>query len=146
MLKPKAIIVDIDGTLANVDHRVGLLPDWDSFFAAQKDDTVNEWCRNLLWRYHPDYTIFYITGRPEKYREVTKKWLMEKECPTLGAVDLYMRPDTKHDNDDEVKKKIYEDHIKNKYDVEFVIDDRDKVVAMWRELGLVCLQCAEGNF
>lgn len=37
-------------------------------------------------------------------------------------------------------------NIKDKYDVLFAIDDRSSVVDMWRDLGLVCLQCAEGAF
>jgi hypothetical protein len=45
-----------------------------------------------------------------------------------------------------VKKEIFNEHIKGKYCVDFVLDDRNQVVEMWRKLGLVCLQVAEGNF
>jgi hypothetical protein len=45
-----------------------------------------------------------------------------------------------------VKKEIYDNDIKGKFDVEFVLDDRQQVVDMWREIGLKCLQVAPGNF
>jgi len=46
-----------------------------------------------------------------------------------------------------LKKELYDAHVKDKYDVLFVLDDRDQVVNMWRnELGLACFQVANGNF
>jgi len=48
--------------------------------------------------------------------------------------------------DEIVKREIYEEHIKPLYNVDFVLDDRNKVVKMWRSLGLKVLQVAEGNF
>jgi adenylate cyclase class IV len=48
--------------------------------------------------------------------------------------------------DNIVKKEIFDSNIKNNYYIEFVLDDRNKVVKMWRELGLTCLQVADGNF
>jgi hypothetical protein len=45
-----------------------------------------------------------------------------------------------------VKKEIYETFIKDKYNVLFVMDDRNQVVNMWREQGLTCFQVADGNF
>ena len=57
-----------------------------------------------------------------------------------------MRPEGNNEKDSIIKKRIYEDHIKGKFNVEFVLDDRNQVVEMWRELGLTCLQVAEGDF
>jgi len=45
-----------------------------------------------------------------------------------------------------IKQEIYEEHIKDKYDVLFVMDDRNQVVEFWRSIGLTCFQVAEGNF
>jgi hypothetical protein len=44
-----------------------------------------------------------------------------------------------------VKKELYETHIVPHYTVQFVLDDRDQAVAMWRDLGLTCLQVADGS-
>jgi hypothetical protein len=48
--------------------------------------------------------------------------------------------------DFEVKREIYEAQIANRFDVLCVFDDRQQVVDMWREVGLVCLQVAAGDF
>lgn len=45
-----------------------------------------------------------------------------------------------------VKEEIYRKDIEPIYDILFCVDDRKQVVDAWRELGLTCLQCAEGNF
>jgi hypothetical protein len=45
-----------------------------------------------------------------------------------------------------IKKEIYETQIKDKYDVLFCLDDRKQVTQMWREQGLVCLQCEFGEY
>jgi hypothetical protein len=74
--------------------------DWDSFFAAQKDDTVNEWCAELIWRYygeggiHESYRVILVTGRPSKYMGETEVWLKDND---IRYDYLYMRPDELHD-------------------------------------------------
>ena len=57
-----------------------------------------------------------------------------------------MRKEGDFRRDSIVKQEIYEQHIKDKYVVEFVLDDRDLVVSKWRELGLKCLQVQPGAF
>jgi uncharacterized HAD superfamily protein len=150
-VKTRAIIVDIDGTLANVEHRRVYLDktpkDWKAYNSAMAADTLNEWCRDLIHAVHMEcgYDIIYVTGRHEEFREVTEKWLKDQDTSTG---ELWMRPDGDYRQDTIVKKEIYEKNIKPRYDgkIKFVIDDRKQVVDMWRSLGLVCLQCADGNF
>jgi hypothetical protein len=61
--------------------------------------------------------------------------------------EIFMRPEGNNEKDSVIKKRLFEQHIRGKYYVDFVLDDRDQVVKMWRhELGLPCLQVAEGNF
>jgi uncharacterized protein YcfJ len=57
-----------------------------------------------------------------------------------------MRPAGTNHPDQELKRALYDEHVVGTYDVAFVIDDRDKVVRMWRDLGLTCLQVADGAF
>jgi len=58
-----------------------------------------------------------------------------------------MRPEGNNEKDSIIKKRLYDQHIMGKYDIEFVLDDRDQVVEMWRnQIGLTCLQVAYGNF
>ena len=57
-----------------------------------------------------------------------------------------MRPENDNRQDSIVKREIFEQYIKGVYDIEFVLDDRNQVVEMWRSLGLKCLQVQEGDF
>jgi len=71
-MKPKAIILEIDGVLADNSHRLHHItgeyfrdektkeyptlkpfvkPDWDSFYAAIGRDKINKWCEELIWRF-----------------------------------------------------------------------------------------------
>ena len=148
MNKKEAIIFDIDGTLANCDHRLHYLKkekkDWDKFFSEMDKDKVNE---NISILYHllMHSAIYYfiITGRPQKYEEKTRKWLSDN---SFYRYDIFFRANGDFRDDDIIKKEIYEDHIKDKYEVRLVIEDRSRVVKMWRSLGITCLQCADGDF
>ena len=57
-----------------------------------------------------------------------------------------MREEKDHRPDDIVKEEIYHKYIEDKYNIVCVFDDRDKVVKMWREQGLLCNQVYYGNF
>jgi hypothetical protein len=59
---------------------------------------------------------------------------------------LLMRPLGDNRPDEIVKEEMYELHIRGKYNVALVLDDRQKVVDLWRRLGLTCLQVADGDF
>jgi hypothetical protein len=49
--------------------------------------------------------------------------------------------------DSVVKRQMYERTVAGKYDVLFVLDDRNQVVDMWRkELNLACFQVDYGDF
>lgn len=152
MIKNKTIICDLDGTLCNTDHRKHFMEqkpkDWNSFYAGIPNDTINRWCYDILWRFNSGKAVncmdvILVSGRPEKYRSVTEEWLLKHDVLCSG---LFMRKDGDFRDDAIVKKEIYEQHIEPFYDVLFCIDDRQRVVDMWREQGLVCLQCAKGDF
>ena len=57
-----------------------------------------------------------------------------------------MRKDYDNRQDAVIKEEIYKLHIQPKFNVLFCVDDRKQVVDMWRRIGLICLQCAEGEF
>lgn len=147
MLK-KAIIIDLDGTLANCDHRVHFVKskpkNWDAFFAGMGEDVLNKWCAELIEAMRmKNYTILFVTGREEKYKVATLDWLKKNK---VEFDHLFMRELKDVRDDFLVKEEIYNQKIKNHYDILFVVDDRVSVVNKWRELGLVCLQCDVGNF
>ena len=146
----KAIIVDIDGTLANIDHRLkfiqGKKKDWKAFHDPElvAKDKVNEWCKAIMnWADINGVWILLVTGRPNSLEKVTREWLYGVR---VRFDELCMRASNDFRPDFVVKKELYEKCIKRKYDVLFVLEDRAQVVEMWRGLGLVTLQCAGGNY
>ena len=149
-MKKTAIICDLDGTLCDTSHRLHFITDpkkkkdWDAFYAGMVDDPINIWCDTIVHLASQNgIAILYVTGRPDTYCGVTLNWLRQHDCPING---LYMRKEKDNREDSVVKKEIYETQLKDNYDVLFCLEDRSQVVKMWRSLGLVCLQCQEGNF
>ena len=143
-----AIICDLDGTLCNIEHRISFITndakDWKSFYYNMPNDSVNNWCFNIIDALaKKGIAILYVTARPEDYKSISIDWLRRNSCPING---IYMRKSKDNRKDFIVKKEIYEENIKDKYDILFCIDDSARVTEMWRSLGLTCLQCAEGLY
>ncbi len=131
----QAIICDLDGTLALLDGRHPYDPE------TVANDRLNEPVAFILKRV--DKPTFLVSGRYEKYRLETVGWLKKHGIKYQA---LFMRANEDAGADTDLKKYYYERFFKGKYEIVFVLDDRNKVVKMWRDLGLVCLQVAEGDF
>lgn len=146
----KTIICDIDGTLADVEHRrhfvVNRPKDWKSFYEASINDKPHEWCLELLKAMYAFHDIVFVTGRPQDYEAQTRKWLEDNlRIIWDDTIPLYHRKSGDKRQDYIVKAEIYEEHLKD-LDILFVIDDRKQVVDMWRSKGLTVLHCDEGDF
>ena len=140
---PHCIIVDMDATLClNMSARPFFGP---GAAEGMKDDVPIPAICNLVRHYcnDSDAAFIVITGRDESCREATMKWLDDH---WLYPTKLLMRPEGSFLSGPEQKKLIYKRDIKDKYYVDFVLEDSSKVVKMWRELGLICLQPNEGKF
>ena len=134
----RAIIVDIDGTLAHMNGRTPF--QWDRV----GEDLVNAPVVEIVREYkRRGWVIILVSGRDEVCGVETIGWLRQHNIPFDF---LHMRPRGSYEKDSMVKADIFAIHIRNKYNVSFVLDDRDQTVAGWRELGLLCLQVAPGNF
>ena len=145
----KTAIFDIDGTIANIEHRRKYLettpPDWKKFNGQMGDDTPNIPIVSLykaLWE-NKSFNLLLVTGRNEKYRNITEQWLAWNEIPFSS---LLMRPDNDYRADHVIKEEILHTILKDGHDIEFAVDDRQQVVDMWRRNGITCLQCDVGNF
>jgi predicted kinase len=137
---PKAAIVDIDGTTALKSAR--------SPFDETRvhEDRPNLPVIAVISALHAaGNAIVFLSGRTDKCREATHEWLLRYiPVPFDG---LYMRAAGDGRKDSIVKRELFDLHIRDFYDVACVLDDRDQVVRMWRdELGLTCLQVADGDF
>lgn len=131
----KAIIVDIDGTLASMSGRSPF--DWSKV----KEDTCNDVVKNIVNNYTGEVIIF--SGRDGICKEDTIDWL---KLNNIKYTSIFMRDIDNNEKDSIVKRRMFEQNIRGKYYIEYVLDDRNQVVEMWRDMGLVCLQVAEGNF
>ena len=132
---PDAIICDLDGTLALIGDR----SPYDG--ASCEKDFVNEPVRSILQT--SGKAIVFVSGREDKSKPQTLAWL-DKHGICFDA--LHMRKSGDMRKDSIVKKEIYDEFILDKYNVAFVLDDRDQVVKVWRDLGLTCLQVDYGDF
>jgi hypothetical protein len=141
-VKPKAWIVDIDGTVALKGERGPF--DWGRVGEDEPNEPIIALVRALM---RDGWEVRYVTGRMGQCRDETLAWLRKHVMSSTLPTDLYMREDDDYRRDEILKREIYETRIRGHFDVAGVIDDRAKVVRMWRdELGLTCLQVAEGDF
>lgn len=135
---PLAIICDLDGTLALLNGR----DPYDASTCA--DDALNEPVAHIVRTYAATgVTILIVSGRNVRHRKETEQWLAAHSIPYTS---LSMRRPRDFRKDAILKTEVYEAKIRTQYRVLFVLEDRDQTVAMWRELGLTCLQVAPGDF
>jgi len=142
---PSCLIVDIDGTLAHMNGRTPFQYD------LVRTDLVDEKVRDLIYHYtqrdslelEPENYVVIVSGREDNCRQETIDWLTDNRIP---FDELHMRKTGDMRDDRIVKKEIFDTWINNRYNVKFVLDDRNRVVEMWRSLGLKVLQVGEGDF
>ena len=132
------LILDIDGTIANIDHRAGLVeqdePDWDAFFDPElvsKDKPIPEAQKAFSSIDQFDELVF-LTGRPESLSETTQDWLQEHFDLSPNEYELFMRPDDDDRPSVEVKEEIILELVEeiDKSDILFVDDEEDNLVMM----------------
>lgn len=141
---PKAFLVDIDGTLAHMRDYRGPF-DWKKVGLDDPDDIIIDIILSIQYGadYFDDpYKIIVMSGRDEVCRPETEKWLSDH----INFDYLFMRPEGDMRKDNIIKHELFNEHVRDNFDVQFVLDDRQQVVDMWREMGITCLQVAPGDF
>jgi hypothetical protein len=146
----KIIVFDIDGTLANTEHRkhwVASKPkNWAAWNAGMANDTVHTdiaWLLNLCDNRNHNTRIILCSGRGEETRAVTEQWLADND---IYFDALYMRREKDYRKDSIVKVELLQ-QIRYDYGEPFLwFDDRQQVVDAIRAQGVRVLQVAEGNF
>lgn len=137
---PDAIICDLDGTIAIHTNR----GPYD--MEKLETDSCNMVVLDLLTdAVEKGWQIIFCSGREAKYRERSQKWLTQWLAPELTEM-MFTRLTGDKREDSVIKQEIYDNEIKGKYNVQFILDDRNRVVDMWRRNGLKCFQVAEGDF
>lgn len=133
-----AVMVDVDGTVALMDGR----SPYDEGLVHQ--DRPNQPVVDLVrTMWSEGVRVVFMSGRSEGCRADTEDWLRRN----VGVgYELHMRPVGDARQDALVKAEMFDTHVRDRYRVRFVLDDRDQVVQMWRSLGLPVFQVADGNF
>jgi len=146
------IICDLDGTLADCQHRrylvEGKKKNFEQFYDACHADTVIRPVLAVVIQFTDcDYPVelVIVTGRPERTRAMTEAWLKQHCDLRPEEYRMYMRPDKDNRADDIIKQEIL-DKFLDKDKILFVLDDRQRVVDMWRRNGVTCFQVAPGQF
>ena len=142
--KEDCIIVDLDGTVCLHNGR----SPYD--LTRVSEDIPNYPLVRFLQELICNKHIIFLSGREgtDQCRQDTINWLTKNICSSDFGYkwELLMRDKNNFEPDEIIKERIFHKEIEPKYSVLAIFDDRDKVVKMWRSLGLLCNQVYWGNF
>lgn len=162
---PKAIMCDLDGTLAIIGDRTP----YDATDCDVKDFPNWPVIKAVLAMHAQGVKVMFMSGRDQKYRPETERFI-EKYCVRKNnenffkngklvsvvepiPYELHMRGETAPDpekmdqrKDSIIKQELFDKYVAGKYNVLFVLDDRNSVCDFWRSIGLTCFQVNYGNF
>jgi phosphoglycolate phosphatase-like HAD superfamily hydrolase len=149
MIKKQTIIFDVDGTIADVEHRrhfVSQKPaDWKSFRNSTVFDTPVQWVCDIAKRFIAQGdNVAFFSARNESERSITEKQI--SEWIGEGHQGLFLRPDGDFRRDDEFKSDLADKFEEVGGKIDIVFDDRNQVVEMWRQRGTTVVQVADGDF
>lgn len=142
------VIFDIDGTVSFCNER-------NPYDTDNVDkDTPNEpalYCLDGF--FSREVKVFFLTGRDEVCRGKTHSWLVSHNLTRsfdypddVLDTELLMRPKNDKRRDSIVKKELYEQHIKGKYNVLAVFEDRERVIKeTWLPEGIFVFDCGQGE-
>lgn len=149
MTKP-ILICDIDGVIANLEHRLHWIetnpPNWDAFFDACDGDLPMAPVIRFLQSVESIFEIAYITGRPWRIRQKTVDWFARTGVPWAEGRMLAMRANGDFRPDHIVKWELFMRWCPDPLRVYAILEDRDQVVGMWRNQGFLCLQNKKGDY
>lgn len=141
--KPNAIIVDIDGTIADMTGVRGPF-EWDKVGGDKPIKEVIDVIKAMV--IHNGTQLILMSGRDSVCRQKTEDWLLRPDVfGNIGGYDqLFMRKEGDMRRDVIVKYELFRDHVNGNYNITGVFDDRNQVVRLWRGLGFKTFQVAPG--
>jgi hypothetical protein len=142
------LFCDIDGTIADLTHRrkfVATKPkNWAAFEKTiHLDSPIPHIIEAVRMLHAAGWTVVMCTGRGAQNKDVTVDWLNRHGVPFHA---IYTRAEKDYRRDDIIKEELLAQARADGYDPDIVFDDRNQVVAMWRRVGVPCVQVAEGDF
>jgi FMN phosphatase YigB (HAD superfamily) len=142
------VIFDLDGTLANIEHRLKYIKSNRSMFNSEciKDAPIHQTIITLKMAATCGMAIEIWTGREELTMDLTIQWL-KKYGVWKYIKELKMRQTNDRRHDHIIKNEWYQNLPPiRKSRLLGVYEDRQSVVDMWRGIGVQCYQVAPGNF
>lgn len=148
-------IFDLDGTLADCQHRTPILAEkydnnrWRRFYAACDKDEPIQAVISTMERLRRFADVWIFSGRSSEVRDKTVAWLTEHTSFMTHELEtaLTMRQEGDHRADDIVKREWLDGMLHDdRQRLVAAFDDRNRVVAMWRDAGIPCFQVAPGEF
>lgn len=142
---PSAILVDMDGTLALLNGR----SPYDETRVLQDRPNLPV-IMAVMAAYWAGDRIIVMSGRTAGCRRDTLEWIdvhLSDPCDVPVPIEgLHMRAEGDQRPDSVVKSELFDKHIRGRYNIRYVLDDRDQVVKLWRSMGLPCFQVNYGDF
>lgn len=145
------IFCDLDGTLFDCEHRQHHVQgpgkkNWKAFFEAMGDDSINQNLNLVLHALKGTYDIVFVSARPDNYRGLTMRCLLEKGGWYKDEYQIFMRKEGDFRQDNLVKAELLAEIRAKKMEPLVVFDDRKQVVEMWRANDVLCAQVADHDF
>lgn len=143
---PDAYIIDIDGTMARKDMGEGSRG-WHDYTRVSEDTPVADVIAlvQALWRSGTSVRrpqIIVLSGREDSCMPDTRAWL-DEHLGEWHYDELYMRTTGDHRGDDVIKSELFDAHVRDRFNVRGVVDDRPRVCRMWRAIGLTTFQVGD---
>lgn len=130
--KPKAIIFDIDGTLADKGDRSPF-----DYSRVGEDTPIGHAIDMAIGYWDAAYEVIFLSGREQVCYKTTKNWIEAFTCIPESHIKLFMRKEGDHRKDYIIKMELFNQHIRDNYDVKAVVDDRKQVIEQcWSVLGI----------
>lgn len=135
---PPAAIIDIDGTVALMNGKRGPF-EWHK--VGEDDPFETSWAMVSGLAQH-GYELIFLSGRDGVCHDATMEWILQHAQKYIPAVsfEFYMRPEGDSRPDTVIKRELFDAHVRDRYNVKVVLDDRPRVARMWRDLGLNVVQ------
>jgi hypothetical protein len=143
------VVFDVDGVLANADHRQDVLfaggkrKNWKAFFAAAGDDALIEEVARLTTLIDPKLKVVLLTARPTSNRAITLTWLAQQD---LRWDLLVMRPDGDFRSSPEAKRLAVTELRDQGFDPQLAFDDDRRNVDMFHDEGIPCIYIHSGYY
>lgn len=144
------VVFDIDGTVADIEHRIHWIKskpkNWAAFNSEAVNDEVIIPIRNIYYSlvYDGHHTILFVTGRNEQTRKQTEQWLFDNGFKHYNQ--LFMRKADDYRSDVIVKQEVLNNIVKtygSKPDI--VFEDRPRVIRMWRDNGVFVVNVCQSE-